>query len=157
MFSRENPERGDLKPTENALKNTFSPFQCCRLFRSVTESSTEVFDILAAMSDALLRADNVRGIALNMTDGHRAEFVRQTENFVKSLPKDTSRPAARVPETPEPHPLTPKTFVSTQFPVHYCALALPTVHYAHEDSAPLRILVTISLIFDRKKVLRTNS
>ena len=55
--------------------------------RSVTESGTEVFDILSSMSELLLRSggDNLRGVALNMTENHAAAFVAQTDNFVSQL------------------------------------------------------------------------
>ena len=111
--------------------------------RSVSESGTEVFDILTEMSDLLLRAENVVGVALNMTENHKSDFVRQTENFVNNLPSSESKKSPEKLTDSESKIGTNKTFISTPFPVHYCGLALPTVPYSHEDSAPLRILAKL--------------
>jgi Zn-dependent M16 (insulinase) family peptidase len=111
--------------------------------RSVTESGTEVFDILAAMSQLLLRAENVVGVALNMTENHKSDFVRQAENFVENLPRSESNQSPEKSAESETKLETNKTFVATPFPVHYCGLVLPTVPYSHEDSAPLRILAKL--------------
>jgi Zn-dependent M16 (insulinase) family peptidase len=80
-----------------------------------------------------------------MTENHKSDFIRQTENFVINLPKATTAGHSRgtSAETPDAKNESRKTFVTTQFPVHYCALALPTVPYTHEDSAPLRILAKL--------------
>jgi hypothetical protein len=55
--------------------------------RSTTESGTEVFDILSSMSELLLRSggNNLKGVALNMTQEHATTFVAQTEKFVDEL------------------------------------------------------------------------
>ena len=110
--------------------------------RQVTETGTEVFDVLASMAKLLLRAENLRGIALNMTENHKSDFIRQTENFVAGLPKSGKIVSSGF-ENPNAEIKSRKTFVTTPFPVHYCALALPTVPYTHEDSAPLRILAKL--------------
>ena len=97
------------------------------------------------MAKLLLRSENLQGVAVNMTEAHKSTFIRQTENFVRDLP--TSSEAAPSATGSEKNPASKlasrKTFVTTQFPVHYCALALPTVPYTHEDSAPLRILAKL--------------
>jgi hypothetical protein len=80
-----------------------------------------------------------------MTENHKSDFIRQTENFVINLPKapTVGHSKGTSAETPDAKNVSRKTFVTTQFPVHYCALALPTVPYMHEDSAPLRILAKL--------------
>ena len=113
------------------------------LFRSVTESGTEVFDILTAMSQLLLRGENIRRVALNMTENHSSEFVKQTENFVNKLPRSAAQNNSSTTSNLDAENGSQKTFVATAFPVHYCGMALPTVPYTHEDSAPLRILAKL--------------
>jgi Zn-dependent M16 (insulinase) family peptidase len=95
------------------------------LSRSVTESGTEVFDILSAMSEFLLRGENIRGVALNMTENHSSDFVKQTENFVSKLPRlvaeNNSSSTSNLHEKNE----SQKTFVATAFPVHYTEWLCP--------------------------------
>ena len=115
--------------------------------RHVEKDGPEVFETLASMAKLLLRSENLQGVAINMTEAHKSSFIQQTENFVRSLPTSAPESAGISAAGSEKHP-TPKlesrkTFVTTQFPVHYCALALPTVPYTHEDSAPLRILAKL--------------
>lgn len=109
----------------------------------------EVDQILArmkTMASKVLRSSNIRSVALNSEPDYRDSFLAQTDKFLGSLePSSSSSCHADVRRKKDPSVRTtaPKTYVSTNFPVHFCSSAVATVPYEHPDSARLRILARL--------------
>lgn len=104
------------------------------------EEAENLLTSLASLARAMLNQTNVEAVSLNTTQDHVVGIVGQCGQFLQTLPIGSDSKITDEYKGLEDVEHPQNTYIATPFPIHYCSAAMPTAHYTHEDSAPLRVL-----------------
>lgn len=97
-----------------------------------------ILKLKAIQRVAISNSSNLR-VAITCGPKSASNNEAALQRFISALPTAASVPSPQ----PDSNAFTTKTFFPAPYQVYYSALAVPTVHYVHSDSAPLQILSQI--------------
>eukprot|EP00095_Tigriopus_kingsejongensis_P001400 snap_masked-scaffold229_size244821-processed-gene-0.0 protein:Tk01400 transcript:snap_masked-scaffold229_size244821-processed-gene-0.0-mRNA-1 annotation:"hypothetical protein DAPPUDRAFT_310892" len=125
-----------------SMRDQFGGLNHIRFLNNLAQKDSldEVIENLRQVGQCLLRKDNMK-IALNTTEKHSSAFLKSVENFVGTVPGEFQD--FQLAKETDFEPFNKNEYITTPFPVHFCAQSVPIVPYAHPDFAPLRIMARL--------------